>query len=156
MLAALACICFAAGRWFVPSSAGPVPEIIRTEDNSPIRNSEVRPLLSDSFGKMIEIEGVVEKAPVKGYSGPMMLKVLRISGQTLKAPLRIHLKSPTDTSIAWPEQGSQLRLRGYEGGTFDGVPRKLLITMAEAPQVADFGFDPAFYVTKVLSTDTPK
>ncbi|QDT29485.1 hypothetical protein [Gimesia panareensis] len=114
--------------------------------------SVIRPLLGHGFGNIIEIEGrmkYAEKANSKAWRKQKRMIVHKVGDRKLEQPVMITLETFSFAGILLPDNGTPVRLRGYETGRFGGIPGKAFV---DIPQVAttNFHFESVFQVTKLL------
>lgn len=120
--------------------------------------SEIRPLLGQGFGNIIEIEGRMmyeETGRTKAWCKKKRMQVHKVGDQKLKKPVMITLETFSFARTLLPANGTLVHLRGYEIGRFGGIPRK---AFADIPQVATTGFhfEHVFQVTKLIKSEQPQ
>lgn len=144
---------FVAGRLWARHEAGPPPVIAREPYLRPVWLKEPRPVLAESFGRLLEIQGIVEDAESKGYRGPKQLYVETAGGRKVEPGFRITLRAPVDDRFwSWPESGQRVLLWGYESGSFVGIP---VAANRRNYQASDLGYLPDFRITRQVTDPSP-
>ncbi|MDB6076447.1 MAG: hypothetical protein JWO82_194 [Akkermansiaceae bacterium] len=145
---------FLTGRLWARHEAGPPPVIEREPYTEYAKLTEPRPLLADSLGKLLEVQGIVESASFKGYGGPKQFYVETVGGREIEPGFRIVLRAPAqDRFWTWPQDGERVVLRGYESGGFVGIARG---ANEREYQASELFYLPDFRITQqVVSTPPP-
>jgi hypothetical protein len=83
------------------------------------------------LGKVVRVQGFVDRGPDKGFEGGLQLRVQRINDRATQEDIRLLLEDetgavpPDGSSKVLPEMGKTYELQGYESGGYVGHPRGL-------------------------------
>lgn len=113
---------------------------------------EIRPILGDAFGKIIEIEGKMVNSKdtrMKAHEGRTLISITRVDERQLKQPLVVDVFYFKFTTFKLPERGTLVKFRGYESGRFTGIPNGAFKDIPRVP-ATNFFFQSHFVVTRSL------
>jgi len=107
---------------------------------SELNGRKIAGVLGVPLGKVVSIEGAVvidSFRKMKSDEGETLLKVERVDGRAVRAETIIPLRLMASGSLKMPEPGYRFCYRGYESGSFTGIPEEALRYM---PQASTEGF----------------
>jgi hypothetical protein len=107
---------------------------------SELNGRKITGVLGAPLGKVVSIEGTVVAdcfRKMKSDEGETLLKVERVDGRAVKAETIIPLRMVPSGSLKMPEPGYRFCYRGYESGSFTGIPEEAFRYM---PQASAEGF----------------
>lgn len=120
-----------------------------------IRPTSLTPKLGAEFGKIIEIQGIIvddSDTRSREHLGKAMIKVYRVDDVKLPKPVVVELSKFSFTDIEIPTRGTKVGFRGYEIGSFNGIPME---AFKDIPSVATcaYHFENQFQITKRLNIE---
>ncbi|MBK1884026.1 hypothetical protein JIN85_16525 [Luteolibacter pohnpeiensis] len=118
----------------------------------------LKSVLGAGFGEIIEIEGKMiddSDTRTRAHLGKKLMSVTTIGDKELENPVMIELQAFSFSKFKFPEHGATMRIRGYETGTFVGIPQR---AFEDIPQVAttDYHFESHFQVIALLAKNNPE
>lgn len=112
---------------------------------------DLRPLLARDYGVLIEIQGTITdpESPASKIGGVKLIRITEVGGEALSEPVAMELSGFPYHPVPVGATGQQIRLRGYESGSFTGIPADAFRDLPQASSTA-FSFTHVFMVTKRL------